>query len=239
MDLKSFESQFFNLPLELQENILKQRPELISRFSQISKEYNELMLPAWYNEFCMLPPTNKEIINYINSQPKYIGLVLDDYGLRVLNLRNNFLIGIRDDVTGIYKYHSYYFDNSQFVDEPITLNLDTSTIVNLIAISFDLVTQYNILVQRTPCIRYRPNYKNEFVKRYIMGRFDRATTDLDLNDSIGLEIMVEYLFFQGVFLNLTDINLYFDTFDVETDITQLKPRVIEYYNQIRNKLLNL
>ena len=158
------------------ENILSSMYDVDPRltYRQLNKQvYNESGL-SFYKKNCDKPLTPREIINYINTNPKKMGIVyLDEnedvdffeVGVKFLYLNKFFL-----------QQDGYSGENNMFKtqlrEEYVLKNRvdtwgtpDTEMIINIINDNFvtdyDLLTIYNVYKNRGDCMRVNKNYAKE------------------------------------------------------------------------------
>lgn len=239
---------FSNLPLELQSEILKNRPD----YPSISKKTFDQQL--FYKQYCHLDISEHEFINYINNHqpdkfiiytnsindedlPEMITYIftknntykVDSYMLTIDN------IDVEEYSVHIHHYRRDYEDIASFLDELYYTD-----------IYYDIQTTFNILNLRT-CQQIDPNYSKNFTIKIIEDKTPVIEVDnlnsfydlckkliyLNTNESIhkNKTIILNFYISNIVFNGLGEI-----VNDAQYDIIQ---RMIDYHKPFKQHLFLL
>lgn len=158
-------SYFSELPAEIQLKILEEFPELLKSSLSLNKEIRQLILPTFAKKFCSMPISVNEFLQYVNMRPSSFGVWYNiipryQFYLYVELFKDTYFvidtaIDVDDDMLYVIASWINYDDRVEYVIK------STSHIISLISsknCTFDLKTQYSILMQRRPCIDYQENY---------------------------------------------------------------------------------
>lgn len=151
-------------------------------YRQLNRQIYDESKMSFYQQYCDKPITTSEIISYVNTKPKKIGIVIltDGHGinhdrhytftqiqygyLTKQALRNRYHgEGNTIDIVLEGRNHNVYND---FIDwEPMDMNeLVNMTNTNL---DYDLLTIYNIYKARKDCMRVNPLYAKNKVLGFL------------------------------------------------------------------------
>ena len=186
--------QSINLKSGVMENILSSMydvdPDI--KYRQLNRQiYDESKL-SFYNKNCDKLITNREIINYINTKPKKIGLIKveededEDMGsstnIKFTYLTRSFLdytkytgeyntisFILTEDMPQDYIVHNIVEDWGR-PNIPMLVNMVVSDII----IGMDLLTMYHIYKNRGDCMRVNKNYAKNKVLNYLNGFVNNA-----------------------------------------------------------------
>lgn len=166
--------QFNDLPPEIKENIICQRPKLIPAFSLVNQELHHLSSRLYLEKVCKRSLRNHEIRAYIRTNPMRFGTHVHSYhsmtsGQAIANVyrrrfREDNIVVMMNFKKSSLSFRKYYHD-----DIPSYNSLDN-------VFEYDYLMQYHILSKRLSCVRLNPSYAKDYILHYL-DRWYRTITD--------------------------------------------------------------
>jgi hypothetical protein len=204
------ESERFNdLPFELQEHIISQKPELIQLFSRLNPVYNELLKPDLFKNVCnrdfSQSESNEAYFKQLTSAYLFQSVYGPDDFLLILEVRVRNIFNERNTILTVVKYTNGNVIFSDKVDDDY----------QNFRYTMDSLSRYNMLSNRLNCMSINPN-------------FAKYNTINDLNDIIdvyedALDDDSHFLIFYIFNLYMTCLmNVYVFNIIVDFDITLLE-----------------
>ena len=152
------------------------------KYRQLNRQIYDESKMSFYTRYCDNPITTSEIISYVNTKPKKIGIIILTDGQGVNNdrqylftqiqygyltkqaLRNRYH-GEGSTIDLVLEGREYNVYND-FIDwEPMDMNELTD--ITDIDIDYDLLTIYNIYKARKDCMRVNPLYAKQKVLAFL------------------------------------------------------------------------
>lgn len=189
---------FSELPVELQEKILIENPEMLSKYPLISKQLREAISHEYYNKLCGKDISKDKLIRYINSLDESLDIIGlsasgifhhsirtfldDDIDFRNEQIQAKFYL---KQPNGLYEltdlYLIYYnpdvrYDAVVNITNDISLQSVKSDLLNFVDTNpkthIDILNMFNILANRRFCLEINSNYDVNFVLNYINYLYD-------------------------------------------------------------------
>lgn len=157
----TLDPEFFKqLPIELQQEILSQKPELIPIFFQLNPKYSDLFKSQLLSQICSRPRSEDEI-NKASSRQRITGRLYQDEPFE-----DFFTITMEIKVKDVLDNERIIFNVIQYDDGVIRILSNPVGDINTIVYD-DLLSYYNVMKNRLNCMNINPN----FAKDYILNRF--------------------------------------------------------------------
>lgn len=222
-----------NLNSGVTENIMSSMYNVDPRltYRQLNKQIYDESKISFYQRNCDKPLSKQEIIKYINTKPKKLGIVFlyeaeeDDYfenTIKFSYLTKQFFKSAYAAEYNSINIFLNYNNNDYFVENNFE-NMGTPTIDTLIDIindkhifDYDLLTIYNIYKNRGDCMRVNKNY----AKNKVLNELNNI---LDIQDTF-FEI---YYCYEYLILN-------FFMFDIEEKFDELDTIRLKYQTAYRS-----
>lgn len=147
--------RFNELPYELQEHIISQRPELIRTFYQTNPDYNSLLVHDLSKIVCNKPISEKEYeeaeFKQLTTANLYHGLYSTHNFILILEIQVKNIFNDKIKILNAVKYKNGSVEFSDTIDG----NYEEFSSVT------DSLLNYTILKNRLSCIRLNPNYAKD------------------------------------------------------------------------------
>lgn len=227
------------LPYELQQQIITEQPNLMTLFSRINNDYNELLERPIYHQLCN-KAINKHEFNYINDFQPIVGSVYKKY----LNYNHNQITKIGNLV--VITQNNLVGSSHKMIE--VILNLNTITIKEIPSQLYeekfkfygqgnkDLLSLYNVYTRRLNCIKMNPHYAKTQIMAIFNKQRDIYKTLKDKKINFAYKslmitiycnmIMHKYIFNiidQSNIIKLTDIEHHMD--DIINDIDYMQEAI--------------
>lgn len=192
-------ADFNKLPADVRGEILSKDLTLLRESQYLSKASKTAAARKFYEKYCMMLPTTKEINNYLESTSNQVIVATRWPTLIMLNHRIR-RIDQSGDVYSIEKFSGLKLGETHYRYDLIDYTFDT----------IDLLAVYNIALLRKSCIRINPNYPSDFVRFYLntlLEKFDYQDDSKPLPDRImNLIFLYLYLILNAELLKVNNIN---------------------------------
>lgn len=235
---------FFNLPLELQEEIMRQvRLRQLPGISRASRELYQTAYQPYLERLCAEPLRQAEINRYVRTLPLILGnhfcineidtMVTCDTEVYIRLPTNNYkTIRIQSDVnlnlnTIILQSSDRSMTGDNFITEMNQASMS----------DFDLLSEYRIRASRLGCVRRQPNYARDFVIHKLDTIYRAPINSLD--DEIWVFL---YLWMNSYSFNIypsPSQNLFFPPKSTSELLEIINHEVVRLFIAIRKKLEKL
>jgi hypothetical protein len=242
--MEEFNPELFqSLPLEMQEQIIIQRPELLRSFSQTNSEYGDLLERSYFNQICNMRTKGHESRYIMNKLPTKITL-----HQHRMNQENGIVTAVGYVISisqlSIIQNHPKFIeiisDNIQGVEiRPNARNIITNYRGSLIK---DLWQYYNIWANRLNCMRIDPNYAkdrtlaklNEFWGPY--NNFINTHDNIDFQYKNQIIFTYLYMFMNKFAFNILDNSDLTKLIDIERNIDDIMNDIQYLYETIIHRI---
>ena len=226
---------FLDLPLEIQQQVILERPDLLKMFSRVNYDYHELLERSMVNEFCNQPISEHEFLYIEDFQPIRGTLYKKFIGKNVNNLliidQSNLINGKKTTMIEI------------IVDDPIhiqtippQLHQAKKEYYHDDLVFYDYLSLYNIWTNRINCMK-----DSNYAKSRTLSRLDNQEKvyavnknrkmNLDYKNFISCIyislIMNKYIF------NIIDPSKITKLMDIEANIDDIKHDIEYLFKTLR------
>ena len=236
-----FFPQFNDLPSEMKEHIIRQRPELISAFFLVNRELHQLSARLYLEEALITDLSHREILTYQEMKPLMVGNIkvqerTTTYAEKKVD--RHIYIRLSDGISANKYGHIHtciQFDNNLSGSTTQCVNHVESVEINRLY-NYDYMTHYQILKKRLGCIRISPSYARD----HILSDLDDWYQDTDAN----MMIFYQFLYMNAFIFNIpqspNEIFIMRGTTYTITDLREmLKVEIPRLYKEIRTAILKL
>lgn len=212
------------------------------KYRQLNKQiYNETG-QFFYEKYCDLPISHKEIRDYLLTNPRKFGSVLattmNNNGIQEIAINFNYY-ELSPFVNIIYYISTFgldYHRENNTMELSNTINVDVSNIatINRLVAScrdYDLLTIYHVYRNRTNCVKVNKNYAKEKILEEFDTRFI-VHDDMALFDAY---YIYQYMLLNCYVLNMDETPRLMDNFvvpfyDIDNDLSDAA--LMDYFEDI-------
>lgn len=233
----SYFPQFNDLPPEIKEHIIRQRPKLIPAFSLVNRELHQLSGRLYLTKIGGRSLQYHEIAQYRKMSPLILGTHNHTYhsmerGLvhvnlykRECNMSSPNISVIMDFDDSYIKFQRYHHDESP------------NDYYNYDKYEYDYLTQYHILSKRLSCVHLHPSYAKDYILHYLDRWYQTLTDESDDRMSFYLFLWMNAHVFQ-IPLYPRDI-LSLNRYNVDDMLRIVNDEIARLYMAIRDAIMKL
>lgn len=175
--------QFNELPPEIKEHIIRQRPKLILAFSLVNKELHQLCESLYLKKVGRRSIRSHEIAKYRETNPLIFGSHNHVYNSMTAGEVNASVCIRRPGYVSFHENYNYWHINVKMEFDSRSLSFSThydnvSNVINDMFL-YDYMTQYHILSKRLSCVRLNPTYAKDYILRYFDRWYQSCTDDAE------------------------------------------------------------
>lgn len=248
--MNDFTENFKQLPTEVQKLVLTYDPRLFRPFSQVNRQYQQLLDIDYESMICKQDFRLTEKQNYFRTNPLPIFVMYE-----LMTTNNNAITRFNGKICVKTMNHGY-------IIHTITVNFSLPDIVNPVQIVtetinditnpielkitndtyFDYLSVYHMLMNRLRCIRLNPRYAIRKNLEYLDGLYHAYSQFGDKPDDNNLLRIAVY--FLILYVNSYTFNIYPSPKlellrDIRNNVATIKQENERLYSSIRRKILAL
>ena len=178
--------RFTDLPFELQEYIIAQRPELIQTFSRVDPVYSGLLEHDLMEQICNRDVSQKESDKADISQRitgyLYQNVISDDNILFVLDIY----------IKGFFNQPTNILNVVQYTNEGVYLSDGIEGDYQSNPIHDSLLMRHSILKNRLNCMKINPNFAKDAVLKVFNTEVESFRSDFKYNDTNTYPYIIKY-----------------------------------------------
>ena len=239
-------AQFNALPDELKEHIIRFRPDIITKLTRVNRNFYDLSIRPYLEKLCQLRTQNRELQEYIATQPLILG-----HHYCFSGAYTDYEIECATTVYIRRPQNDYIFVDLRSGINFSPLGLEISKgggIAGGIAVSdneeLDLITQYNILRNRLGCVHRHATYAKEYILRNLDDRYHTVMETRNVN--FDRNVTSQISLFQMLWMNSYSFNISpsisFPTGDIQdipAFMNKINKEIIRLYTAIRKAVIRL
>ena len=229
--------KFSDLPVEIQENILSQDPQVLQQSRILSKPIQAVTEHQYIKQICQSPVSFNEFI-------KYVQRVEDRVGYMMITRSDSFATALIDNtiqswtryVNNMYIFNAMDYSIRTSLGNYIKTGLQTFLERSRIHLNpkntvyLDLFSQLNILKSRLSCHQLDPNYASNYVLKYLEQFYLKYNTN-SIKDQIDLNMYLS--------LNASIMKIQTPTFSQKTITLSDLPSLMETNQKLYLQIINL
>lgn len=228
---------FVSLPLEMQEGIIAQRPDLIRNFSQVNPEYDVLLQHQYLTQVCERPVYRNELDQVMNKLPVlaslnkkefqngfgyvlYVGRTIKPFGdMDMMEVTVNDNQDVNVNRLNHQEYYERYFHTQS---------------------ENDLLLQYYIWTNRLKCINQNSNYAKTRTLSKLEEHWNSYNSflsqDLNLTYYNHIIHMYMYMFMNKIVFNIPDSSDLMKLENIPQNIDDIKHDIQYLYQTIKQRI---